>query len=184
MLFNRNHSIDQKLHSGGLLHWELSQGGSLPRRTPSHRWPWRLGWAFWRAHLSIQRFWFGRSLSVQKGGESWKAWDSIQGGINRPDLDSSLWADCLPAESEFFSSSLFFHPLSHWLIFFISFLPISFKMVGQKWISQTMETEVVEPFEWDGIPTDSFLVGFSTTLDTVKVDRQFVFYTTRFLVKS
>ena len=57
-------------------------------------------------------------------------------------------------------------------------------MVGQKWISQTMETEVVEPFEWDGIPTDSFLVGFSTTLDTVKVDRQFVFYTTRFLVKS
>ena len=47
-----------------------------------------------------------------------------------------------------------------------------------------METEVVEPFEWDGIPTHSFLVGFSSTLDLVKMDRQFVFYTTRFSGKD
>ena len=54
-------------------------------------------------------------------------------------------------------------------------------MAGEKWISQTMETELAEPFEWDGIPTDSFLVGFSTTLDLDRtLDRQFVFYTTRF----
>ena len=43
-----------------------------------------------------------------------------------------------------------------------------------------MESELVEPFEWDGIPTDSFLVGVSSTFDTAKKDRQFVFYTTRF----
>ena len=55
------------------------------------------------------------------------------------------------------------------------------KVAGEKWISQTMETELAEPFEWDGIPTDSFLVGFSTTLDLDRtLDRQFVFYTTRF----
>ena len=42
-----------------------------------------------------------------------------------------------------------------------------------------METEVGEPFEWDGVPTNSFLVGFSTTFVTGIVDRQFVFYTTR-----
>ena len=58
--------------------------------------------------------------------------------------------------------------------------PISLKVVGEKWISETMETELLEPFEWDGIPTDSFLVGFSSMFHTAKKDRQFVFYTTRF----
>ena len=47
--------------------------------------------------------------------------------------------------------------------------------------SKTTETQVGEPFEWDGIPTGSFLVGFSSKLDLANMDRQFVFYTTRFV---
>ena len=47
-----------------------------------------------------------------------------------------------------------------------------------------METEPGEPFEWDGLLTDSFLVGFSTTFAPTVIDRQFVFYTTRFSEKK
>ena len=55
-----------------------------------------------------------------------------------------------------------------------------------------MESEPGEPFEWDGLPTNSFLVGMSSKfdqvkhscllfilVDQVKKDRRFVFYTTR-----
>ena len=74
------------------------------------------------------------------------------------------------------------------------------KLVGEKWLSATLETEPDEPFEWDGLPTNSFLVGMSSKfdqvknscffiiiiiiaiiIDQIKKDRNFVFYTTRCL---
>ena len=42
------------------------------------------------------------------------------------------------------------------------------KLVGEKWISATLESEPEEPFEWDGLPTNSFLVGMSSKFDQVK----------------
>ena len=50
---------------------------------------------------------------------------------------------------------------------FSLFMPC-LKLVGEKWMSATLESEPDEPFEWDGLPTNSFLVGMSSKFDQVK----------------
>ena len=48
-----------------------------------------------------------------------------------------------------------------------------------KWISITQESELEEPQEWNGVASNSFLVGFSSEHSNQKEDRTYKFFTAR-----